>query len=353
MSNLKSLKFETIITLRTPEEVEELRDAITRVILLSGDLFQTIQSQPDCWKPFMRDIITIERLTQVFATLAQSATQKPQEIVHNISNSKIALGKLFLSLNGSGYVNVQLQKDIVTEIQNVLLSIGDISDEMEDFSILHNLMAAKRAFQFLLMLKETTSDFHLKGKVDDTRAAVTQFVTNLNNRCTALKDCQLKDDLLYHSASVAQELEPYLNATFRYLNGEYNALHDQTASLTTLVFAIKAIMDALELSRTKPVCEFQYEEILDKLEGLTDAVAQGSAAAAADSARMLVAEINKLKERQQGDSNLDDLLSDSCNKLGDMTKRLLEATKNALNNPEDSDSLKTAVEGNIKICFFF
>lgn len=335
--------FNAVISLRTKEEVEQLVSAISRIVQNSVTLFDDLKTDTQCWRPLLQDIITIQTLAQSFVDLCldPEGKQRTQALVDSMDHSKLNLIELFRNLRA--FPSAEQQKSIVVETQNILINMASVTDEMEEDQIFRILRASKLAFQHVMNLKETNSDYRLEVKQEDVRFAVNNLILNLRNRLNVLPEAPIKDDLLFAEDSINRYLEPFIGANRDFLKKfSSDAGQLQGEYLHHLALAIKTIIDVIPHTRTKGSCSFQHELIFQNLDKLADAVQHGSSADAVAGARFLVDEVNKLKQRAAEDPAVDNsALNDSCDRLKEMTQRLLEATKNALADKDNADASRS------------
>ena len=311
-------------------------DSVSRVVG-AGNIFEAMRSNPQAWRPVLQDIIVISNSAASFqeVCLDPEGKERTSLIAQSMDASKRALGQLFLGLQDGRFPTAQEQQEITAEMQNVLFKMAEVTDEMEEDQVYRIKRAAKLAFQHVLVLKETTSDYRLDSKLADLRFAVSSLLQCLDNRLNILPDSPLKQDISYARDDVQHSCEPYIGASQLYIaHLTAQAQEQQVQALTPMVMGIKLIIDVIGDTLQKGQCDFRAGQILEDLDKLSQAVQSGNAAEAADSARLLVEELNKMKQRSS--SNDDDTdnseLNDSCNRLNDMTQRLLAATRNALSS---------------------
>lgn len=345
--------FSGVISLRTREEVIALIEAVSRLVT-AGNIFENLQRDSQSWRPLLSDIIIINRSAASFCELCidPQGKERTRQLVDRMENSKTSLGQIFLNLNGR-FPSPQEQQEITTEFQNVLFSMADVTDIMEEDQVIRIQRAAKLAFQHVLTIRDTSNSYRIEPKLEDLRFAVDSLLKNLDNRLNILHESPLAQDLACARGDIANNLDYYINNTRLYVtHGTADARRIQESSLEPIVLGIKTVIDLIGDTLTKGNCNFPHEQILQDLDRLANAVKHGSASEAAGSARLLVEELNKMQASADEDPD-NSGLNDSCNRLSEMTKRLLAATKNALANQSDSanDELVATVDG--IILFFF
>jgi len=215
--------------------------------------------------------------------------------------------------------------------------MAEVTDVMEEDQVYRIRRASKLAFQHVLTIRETSNDYRVEQKFQDMRLAISNLLKCLDNRLNVLHESPLTTDLACARADIANNLEEYISKTKLYLaHGTPDSKQLQERALEPMVLGIKTVIDLIGDTLTKGRCNFRHEQILDDLDKLTNAVQFGNAKDAAGSARTLVEELNKMKAGIGDPDNSE--LNDSCNRLSEMTKRLLAATKNALNSPDNTDA---------------
>jgi len=341
--------FNGVVSLRTREEVVALIEAVARVVH-AGNIFESMRHDPQAWRPMLADIVVICNSAFTFqeVCLDPEGKERTGELAASMESSKRALGQLFLGLQGDRFPSAQEQQDIQVEMQNVLFKMAEVTDEMETDQVYRIKRAAKLAFEHVRALRTTTNNYRLEPKLADLRFAVDNLMQCLDNRLNILPDSPLKQDISYARSDIQHNLEPYIAASQIYIaHLTSQAQEEQAQALEPIVLGIKTIIDLIGDTLQKGQCSFRHEQILEDLDRLADAVRGGSAADAAGSARLLVEELNRMRDRATMDDEPDNSdLNDSCNRLAEMTQRLLAATRDALSTKSDqaNETLASTVD---------
>eukprot|EP01095_Lingulamoeba_sp_RSL-Kostka_P013577 TRINITY_DN5662_c0_g1_i1.p1 TRINITY_DN5662_c0_g1~~TRINITY_DN5662_c0_g1_i1.p1 ORF type:complete len:399 (+),score=146.76 TRINITY_DN5662_c0_g1_i1:94-1290(+) len=332
--------FTAVISLRTPEEVQELVGAVTRVVESSVTLFDMLKQNNQSFKPLLSDIITMARLSATFEEicLSEDGKERTRQIVAQMNSSKTELGRVFLGLQGR-YPIPDEQRVIVKEVQNVLAQMALLTDEMEEDQIDRVKEGCKYGVQAIVLLKNSDSDYRIDQKINQATNAFDQIIAILENRLNVIN---IQSDAHANINAALENIRinyPYaLSTTKQYVtNFQPNDHQQQEYYLTQLAQNINIVMQNIDDTRQHPKHSFNYGEINKRLDEMQKAVINKSPSLAAQNAKYLVDEINGLQAKadNEEDEMTKQMLEESCNKLKQMTANLIAATKTAIANEND------------------
>jgi len=346
--------FNAVVSLKTPEQVQQFSTAIKRIVDGSATLLDDLRANPEGWRPLLQDIVLMIKLSWVFVEvcLEEEARQRSNDLVAEMEEAKKRLARHCLELQSSqAGLTRELANGMIVEVQNLLIRTASLTDEMELDQVFRVKRSAKYAFNQLLVLKDTASDYLLENKLSDAQAAWDHLCQVLDNRLSVIPDSPLHPELANAREVVAFHGRALVDATRTYvrnLDGRSQAARAE--AIQQLAVALQFVVNRIDETLTRASCSFQQDVINAKLAAFEDAVQHGSTAEAAANAKFLIDELNKLKSNSSLRSSEDhsNELGASCDKLQDMTRRLLMAAKDAIGKKEGGDEQLKATLSDVK-----
>lgn len=343
--------FNAVVSLKTPEQVQQFAAAIKRIVDASATLLDDLRADASAWRPLLQDIVLLIKLCWVFVEvcLEEQAKTRASDLVAEMEEAKKSLARLCLDLQNSGAgLTRELANGMIVQIQNLLIRTASLTDEMEADQVFRVKRSAKHAFTQLLVLKDTASDFMLDGKLATAQEAWAHLGQVLDNRLAVLAPSGLKEELANAREVVAFHGGALVDATRAYVaHPDVEAGQARVEAIQQLAAAVQFIVSRIDETLTRASCSFQQDVINAKLAAFEDAVQHGSTSEAAANAKFLIDELNKLKSNsslRSGDADNTDELSASCDKLQDMTRKLIMAAKDAIENKDGGgDALKSTL----------
>jgi len=235
----------------------------------------------------------------------------------------------------------------VAQLMARYLQLLVIATETMDVNQLKRILRSiKKAFEVVVMMKDTSNDYRFEQKCETYRTNMHSLTKNIETRVEALENGENKSILAKALKEVEDHQESLLQTTQTVLrNPSQSNLAAQQNDLRAILTAIQAMSNVIKLPAPKSRAGFDLETIFNEnLDHLRDAVTAGSATATADAARKILDQINKMQEDADRSPDGDDdaarrarqALEDAANRLKKKTGDLLGAAKDALQNPDAS-----------------
>jgi len=298
----------------------------------------------DCVNDLMKDVKLMVDLCSTFPPLCgeEEDKRKGQELVESMRSSERVLNDLFRSYVPGRPINQQTAKEIADHLRNALERLVDVTHVMEDEQIKRILRAIKRSFEVVVLMKDTTNDFRFEQKAETYRKNIDALIKLIDTRIEAIDDGEDKIVLAESIARVKERQESLISTTSNVTrNPTQDNLAAQQDDLKVMLMSIQGIASIIQKGGTQSKAKFDHNMIIgENLDHLADAINAGSAGAAADAARKIADEIERMRGDYEPPKEDDGraaaarkALDDSCDRLRKMTQNLVKATKDALQNP--------------------
>jgi len=246
--------------------------------------------------------------------------------------------------------DVALGKKLETELKDFLSRMVNMTDSMDEEQLKRITRCIKKAFEAVVIMKDTQSGEYLDKKEKAFNSNLSVLQRLIDTRIEVIDEADHKRVLTNALKSLQTNTPQMVQATRAVVNDAHDGnLARQADVVRALLTAISEIASIIKLPPPKSRGGLDHEVIINEnLDHLRDAVSSGSASAAADAARRIADEINKMGQ-EEPDPNLDDeearrrareALEAAARGLKGLVGGLVLASKNAIQNPNDAAQKK-------------
>lgn len=346
--------FTGVFSLKTQDQVDQLVLSVKAIVERGVNILH-VADRHDLVNEVLGHVSTVVRLSSEFIdlTLDDIERQRAQSVVNQLANSERELRSIFAA-HGGGKLPDDLAQKVASHMRNILERIADLTDMMEDNQNQRGLRTVKQAFESLVLLRDPNNNYSFDSKANHAERALDNFCRLTDNRLQVTEDSALKSQLESIKRTVETQKRPLIDAARQVsYNSSPSNVEAQNRILEQVAAAIKQLLEMLQNETTKVLssCDFSHEKINQALDALVDAIKQGATQDATDQARIIVDQVNGLARDaglSGGESDAErrarEALKLSADALRNMTKRLVDATKQALNDPSKCDDATRAVE---------
>ena len=351
------IEFEGVISLKDKTDGQLLVQTLTNVMKASMTLFTDLRRNNQVWRPILHDMIITLKLSQTFTEVCINDEIKLGATLSldSIDKSIKRLEYYFIKV-GEEFPAPDMISSITKDINNFLVEMANLLDFMEDDQIERIKKCAKIALYQLMIIREATDDSHLDLKLENTKTALEYLHELLVNRFCVLSETSVKEKLNESAKNILHYKELLIISSFNFLSlNDNDSRENQVISITNIATAIKDILSLIGQTKKKVYYTFDSTNLFANLNSLETAILHGRTKEFCEQAKLVIEEINEIRKRASikiiPDDTVCESLRESCNKLKFMTKSLISAARNALENPNDQAQfiLQLAVSG----LFFF
>mmetsp|Transcript_43612 Transcript_43612/g.110025 ORF Transcript_43612/g.110025 Transcript_43612/m.110025 type:complete len:403 (-) Transcript_43612:105-1313(-) len=346
--------FQGVFTLRTQAEAQELSDRVKGIVEKAVDIFEVIKVDPRASDDLCADLRAISDLVGRYPSICREETRHEAEsLVAAVQRgAKEVITVLDDHLNELGRtatvgrpLNRVQQEGVANGMKTTLEALVGLVDHMEKAQMDRLRAVLQSAFQSVLLLRETRSDYRFSTKVRHAVEAFKNAVELWRKRAALTDELVVRQGVEKACVALEEGLRPLVEATRAVIasQGAAGEVAAQDRCVEQLAVAFKVLGALVERTGTGAARAGFSHDINEEMERLRQAVRTGSTAAAVKSAKLIAAEVAALRGQDSDSLEAQAALNASCDALTGLTARLVAATKEALDDPGNDANLERAI----------